>query len=55
VHIDWDVPEEYQFALDNIQLGSGDKFSFSYKAIYQQTDAIISIDINDEEITEHSQ
>ena len=53
VEIDRNVPEEYQFSLDNIQLGSGDTFSFSYTVSYQHNN-IINIDINDEESIEHN-
>ncbi len=49
INIDRNWPEWYQFIIDNIKLSSGEKISFSYKAIYQQNVSTTKIDIQDQD------
>lgn len=50
MNIDRNGPEGYQFVLDNIQLNSGARLSFSYRVKYQAQKSVITIDVKDQDI-----
>lgn len=50
IRMDRNPPEGYHFVMDNIQLNSGEKLSFSYKTRYQAEKSLISIEIKDQDL-----
>lgn len=51
IKINRDVPEEYQFVMDNIVLNSGDILSFSYTIKYiPETASAVSIHVQDQDL-----
>jgi hypothetical protein len=52
--IDRNGPEGYQFVIDNIQLSSGEKLSFSYTVKYQGQTSAIKINVQDQDLLKKS-
>lgn len=45
--MDWNAPEGYQFVMDNITLNNGETIKFSYRLLYQGTNPVIKIEVED--------